>query len=174
MCQYDESIGLRGGRSTSVSAAGIHVPKPTLAHSGPQFPPPWRAWPTRALLALLAWLRGSVPGLLIAWATRLCPAPRLDSSHGILRGSRGFQLSASGQHLRQERWKPQLTSGSASRWDVREWGAPFWRKVGTIRGGNKGRLQVIFSDSSILVEDLGDCGFWDLPTIFRAKITKIV
>lgn len=133
MWQYGKSTGLRCTRPASVSAAELHVPEPT--HSGPQFPPLYIGVASKGLsgyasLSQRLCVLGSA-GLPCALSP---PGPRLDSSRGISGGRGGSQLSASGQHLGRGRWKIPLTSGLASRWSAEEWGALFWRRVGTSSG----------------------------------------
>lgn len=117
-----------GSEGLSLPAAdGLCVPEPSLVLPGPQFPPLYIcAWPPGALLAILAWLRSSG-----SWALQASPElrpslpsscsqcwlPKLDSSRAInIPGdSKGSQLSASGQHLRQEHGGPGTHRTRSSR-----------------------------------------------------------
>lgn len=87
-------------------------------------------------------------------------------------------ISASGQHLRLRGWKPWLTPDLPSKGVPKSGGAPFWRRVGTSNGkelqGLRGKDGAVWVESNPLVEELRDCGFWNLSTIFRATITKII
>lgn len=67
----------------------------------------------------------------------------------------------------------------ASEWGVGEWEAHFQRKRVEISSGKE--LQVlreqaggVWANSSALMKKLKDGSLWDLATIFRAKITKII
>lgn len=64
-------------------------------------------------------------------------------------------------------------------WGVGEWEAHFQRKRVEISSGKE--LQVlreqaggVWANSSALIKKLKDGSLWDLATIFRAKITKII
>ena len=121
--KHGRGAGLRYRRPVFCPCCWLHTPELTLVPSEPPFPPLYIDVASKGPPGSPNLAQSLLHSADLAWAPRHCPAPRLDSSHGIS-GGQGLPVLSIWTAPRLGGWTPWWTSGHELPGGVEENGEP--------------------------------------------------